>query len=175
MSNNALMTDSQEREAGLPAKRSALTRCVLALVVGLTFSAAAGDQSQENLASKVIQSDFHAGYNPTNNSEQELTSAAIVNSELRLQHLILHEASDELRICFALRILKEQIVTARHAISLAGTNSGPAQAHLATLLASQGQLALELRAIQTNQTKASKAASLALPNNLHDYKREEKP
>jgi hypothetical protein len=116
----------------------------------------AGERGTEDVATTVIRSEFHAAYNPLDNSEAELNKAAAINSALRLQHLMLHEVSDpELRVCYALRVLESQIVIARRSISVSRSDS--AQKHLDILLKRQAELAGWFRELQKQKAEQADA------------------
>jgi hypothetical protein len=100
----------------------------------------------QDLAATVIQSPILGGYSPLNDSEEELDKAAAFNSRLRLQHLMLHEVTNqELRVCYALQVLDSQIAALQ---PLASESKKRVKDRLATLLQQQTQLAEDLRAIQ---------------------------
>jgi predicted outer membrane protein len=133
--------------------------CAAVAMVTLASTAMAAD----DLASKVIQSEPIGAYNPTNNSEEELNKAAAFNSGIRLQYIILHETNEELKICFALRILESQIAAARRLASDT-SDDGRAKRYLAGLQDTQTKLAKQLRAIQDKKAKSPAPANRSYLN-----------
>ena len=125
------------------------------LIVLFALAAAASDLKDQDLAATVIRSQSLGGYNPLNHSEEELNRAAAFNSGLRLQYLMLHEATNqELRVCYALQVLDSQITALR---PLASEKTKRANDRLALLLKQQTELAKELRAIQSKSAEAGPA------------------
>jgi hypothetical protein len=120
------------------------------LLAVLARSALAAD----DLASEVIRSEPIAAYNPTNNTEEELNKAASINSGVRLQYLILHEASEEVRVCYAIRVLNSQLATAQR-IAATPNDDGRAKRYLAELLDKRTKLAKQFRAIQDHKAGAA--------------------
>ena len=132
--------------------------CVSLILAVLARSALAAD----DLASEVIRSEPIAAYNPTNNTEAELNKAAAINSGVRLQYLILHEASQEVRVCYAIRVLDSQIVAAQR-LAAAPSDDGRAKRYLAGLLDKRTKLAKQFRAIQDQKAEPSGAANGSQP------------
>jgi len=132
--------------------------CLGLLLAVLARSALAAD----DLASEVIRSEPIAAYNPTNNTEEELNKAASINSGVRLQYLILHEASEEVRVCYAIRVLNSQLATARR-IAATPNDDGRAKRYLAELLDKRTKLAKQFRAIQDHKAEPAGAANGSQP------------
>ena len=123
------------------------TLLILTLVLASTLDGAG--QGDDDLASTVIRSESRAGYNPVDKSEAELNKAATINSALRLQYMMLHEVTDqELRVCYALRVLESQIAAARVITSGSNSNSSQNRDQLDVLLKRQAELARQLRDLQ---------------------------
>jgi hypothetical protein len=124
---------------------------LLSLIMILPAAVRSADQKGEDLATIVIQSEMHAGYNPLNSRDEELNKAAVINSGLRLQYIMLHEVADpELKVCYALRVLDSQIATSR---LLASENNKAAAENLTVLLQRQTELGKQLRAIQNRKAE----------------------
>ncbi len=72
-------------------------------------------QADDDLADDVISSEFQVvAYNPRNDTDEELSKAVVINSDLRLRHLLLHDAANsEIKICFGLHLLRRRIEEAR--------------------------------------------------------------
>jgi len=148
-------------------------KLLLPLIVILAVAVRSADQKDEDLATIVIQSEMHAGYNPLNSSDEELNRAAVFNSGLRLQFMMLHEVTDpELKVCYALRVLDSQIATFR---LLASENNKAAADNLTVLLQRQSELGKQLRAIQnrkaegdgpSDRNQPTRPDTSALPTNV---------
>lgn len=79
-------------------------------LIALAISSALFAESPAEVAVRTIREYSPLAYNPKDKSEAEVTRAAEFNSQLRLRFLLLSEgASDELRVCFALRLIHERL------------------------------------------------------------------
>lgn len=77
------------------------------LILLLSVTAVWAETPQE-VARRVISSESFSAYNPINNTEEELNRASVINSKIRLRHLMLGDSvSDELRVCYALQVLQQ--------------------------------------------------------------------
>jgi hypothetical protein len=82
-----------------------------AAVFILLFSVAATAfaETPKEVAKRIIASEAVGAYNPLNNTAEEMTRASAINSQLQLQQLMLGDTvSEELRICYALRVIRER-------------------------------------------------------------------
>ena len=124
-------------------------KLLLPLIMILAFPVRSADQKDEDLATIVIQSEIHTGYNPLNSADEELNRAAVFNAGLSLQYIMLREVTDpELKVCYALRVLDSQIATFR---LLASESNKAAAENLTVLLRRQSELGKQLRAIQNRK------------------------
>lgn len=79
---------------------------LLTLLLSVTVVCA---ETPQEVARRVISSESSTAYNPINNTEEELNRASVINSKLRLRHLMLGDSvSDELRVCYALQVLQQR-------------------------------------------------------------------
>ena len=77
------------------------------LVMFVIFAPLIRAESPNELAIKIIRSQSAFGYNPRNNSKDELAHAKAVNSAMTLNALMANDknVSEELRICYAIKLL----------------------------------------------------------------------
>ena len=81
---------------------------VLFLLLSVVGSIAA--ESANEIAVSIIRSDFAPAYNVKDNSHEEAVAAANVNSILSLNTFMTsNQVSEEIRICYALRIIREKL------------------------------------------------------------------
>ena len=79
------------------------------LLLFLSFSALSAETAND-LAKRIISQDFAAAYNPIDSSKEERIRAAAINSQLRLNWLMQSdEVTEELRICYAIKVLNKRI------------------------------------------------------------------
>jgi hypothetical protein len=96
-----------------------------------------------DVARRVIASESKPSHNPIDSSEAELNKSAVINSALRLRHLMLSDAvSEELRVCYAISIVEQKIQVAISLKSQSLTDS---------LRDTQTKLAVLLRQIQSRK------------------------
>lgn len=87
---------------------------VMIIISLLTFNMANAEEKSfsetpKDAAIRIIKSDNPPAYNPKDLSEEELNHAEVINSRLRLNFLMSSdEVSEELRACYALRIIQEK-------------------------------------------------------------------
>jgi hypothetical protein len=79
---------------------------LLTLLLSVTVVCA---ETPQEVARRVISSESSTAYNPINDTEEELNRASLINSKIRLRHLMLGDSvSDELRVCYALQVLQHR-------------------------------------------------------------------
>ena len=84
-----------------------MKRITLLLLLSVSFLSA---ETADDLAKRIISQEFAAGYNPVDSSKEEEIRAAAINSQLRLKWLMQSdEVTEELRICYAIKVLNERI------------------------------------------------------------------
>jgi hypothetical protein len=77
---------------------------LLLLVVTTAFA-----ETPAEVAKRIIASETVGAYNPVNTTAEELNRASAINSQLQLRQLMLGDTvSEELRICYALRVIQER-------------------------------------------------------------------
>ena len=71
------------------------------------FSPVIQAETPNELAIKIIKNQSSFGYNPRNNSKDELAHAKAVNSAMTLNAIMANDenVSEELRICYAIKLL----------------------------------------------------------------------
>lgn len=130
-------------------------KALLPVILLFAAAATAAEKQEVDLATSVIRSEICGGYNPLNNSEEELNKAAIENSRMKLRHLMLQKSTGrELKVCYALHVLEAQIKAVRRNVSRSAHASNRAQEHLAVLLKRQTELARLFRKIQNPKAKS---------------------
>ena len=116
-------------------------KLLISIIMFAVITVATTVKAQNDLVDRVIQSEMPGAYNPTNSSESELNKAAILNSSLRLQYILLHETTnEELKVCYAIRVLDAQIAKTRQFASDPKYNAESLQKHLDELLKEQAEL-----------------------------------
>lgn len=101
-------------------------------------------ETPNETAKRVIESEVTPAYNPRDASVEELNRAAAINSQLQLRSILLGDSvSEELRLCFALRLIQERLGLRR-----VGQPLTPAEQKL---VADQTALAARLR--QLNEAR----------------------
>ena len=69
----------------------------------------ASAETPREVAKRIIASEVVGAYNPVNNTVEELNRASAIISQLQLRQLMLGDTvSEELRICYALRVIQER-------------------------------------------------------------------
>lgn len=137
-------------------------------VIMLFLSVTAAEKKDEDLATRVIESKLvDPIYNGANDSEEEAIKSTLSSSDYMLQKLMLQESTDQrMKICYALEILKRQILETHWAISVSGTNSSSSKAHLVALQDRQRELARQLISLQRTQPKSSEETNATPPKNF---------
>ncbi len=136
-------------------------KLILLLILILALAVGASGQKADDLAATVIKSQSFGGYNPLNNSEEELNKAAAFNSRLRLQYLMLHEVTNqEVKVCYALQVVDSEIAALQ---PLASERNRRINDRLALLLKQQSDLAKELRALQNKKAEPGGGANRSQP------------
>lgn len=78
--------------------------------LGMIACTVAGDASPQELIQRLIQAEYTFAYNPTNTTSDELIKADALNAELRLKAILLASSDEELKTCYALRLVNQSIV-----------------------------------------------------------------
>lgn len=122
-------------------------KTVFVLIVIATLTMAGADKSAD-VATEVIRSEFYQRYTPRDASAAELDKAARIDAALRLQEIMLRRVDDqELRICYALRILEYQIRVNRGYLARSGNPDGYKK-RLDVMLRQEEQLLKQFRDIR---------------------------
>jgi len=124
----------------------------------------AQEATPQELITRLIEAAHNSAYNPINNSPEELLKADAINAELRLKQLLLVSTNEELRICYALRIVNQSIGTIEQMIR----NKTPTSMNLTTALAGplrQREILVKyLREIRKQNAEQSAAPNAAPPH-----------
>jgi hypothetical protein len=82
------------------------------LIFSVVASVAMAAQiTPDEIAREMIRTVEYGAINPINNSEEAMIAASIVNSQLRLQHIMLSsETTEEVRVCFALLLIRNRLM-----------------------------------------------------------------
>lgn len=103
-------------------------------------------QAADDLASSIIHSEVTPIYNAHDNTEDELNKQAASVAQERLKQLLLNDSSEEIRVCFALRILEPQIGIARK-LAADPSDDGRGKRYPEGLLQKHAKLVRQFRAI----------------------------
>ena len=81
------------------------------LLMSIIFSPVIQAESPNELAIKIIRTQPAFGYNPRNNSKEELAYAKAVNSAMTLNAIMANDknVSEQLRICYAIKLLDNEL------------------------------------------------------------------
>ena len=68
-------------------------------------------ETPDEAAKRIIKSESSFGYNPVDESSQEMVKAPAINSRMRLNWLMVHSDSvtEVLRICYALTLIQKNL------------------------------------------------------------------
>ncbi len=113
------------------------------------------DLTPDEIVRTIINWEGAVAYNPTNNSSAETTKADAVNAELRLKTLILQSSNEELRICYALKVINGIINSTESQMKDALPDVRPKlQQRLLGLLTNRKLLVEDLMAYQKRSNQA---------------------
>lgn len=137
-----------------------MKKMILVMTVMLAAQICRADLTPDEVVRTIINWEGVVAYNPTNNFPAEMIKADALNAELRLKTLVLESGSEELRICFALKVVNGLIRSLEVQMKDATPDVRPKQQERLTgLLANRELLVKYLREQQKASNKISEATS----------------
>ena len=119
--------------------------------------AVAGEASPQELVQRLIQSEYAMAYNPTNTTSDELVKADAQNAEVRLKAILLASSDEELKTCYALRLVNQSIVRIQEMIRKNTPTSMDLRTALDGPIAQRAILVKHLRKIRERRAEQSAA------------------
>ena len=117
------------------------------IFVCITSTVHAG--TAEDLAKEIIRQEVTTAHNASDSTPEELERVTAANSRLRLNWLMQNDESisEEIRICYAIRVIDDSL--GLHRIAKSGEEQGPKEIDLR-----KKRLLLARRLTELNKTKA---------------------